>query len=415
MDRDHMKQALFPDFPAEEYESRWSRTRRILKAAGIDALLLTNQENLRYFAGFHEGAWCCKHFYFFMLLPADETIAPCLIFANLFQNLAKASWVKEAHYWPWPAAFYMSHETNAVPLIVDVLKEKRLFDGVIGLEMGANMHHGLGAEHFDQLRQALSKARLVNATGPIWEVRATKSSGELERLRKASAISCKGVKAGFEALKVGVSEREIAGTMHEVMFGEGATETGLMCVYAGPRLMWADSTPSDYKIQKGDVIQFDGGCLYDGYWADFKRMAAIGEPRADQRRYFELAKQGIEAAISVMKAGVTSGEVFRAAFDVNDRAGHGDFNEWCLANGLRAIGHSIGLNIHEHPGLSYENPFVLQENMAFAVEPFITLNGHYPFDEAPEKYGLEDNLIVTRDGVEMMTKDEYVSHELWIA
>src|SRR6476646_2379619 len=101
LDRDHMKQALFPDFPAEEYESRWSRTRRILKAEGIDALLLTNQENLRYFAGFHEGAWCCKHFYFFMLLPADETIAPCLIFANLFQNLAKASWVKEAHYWPW--------------------------------------------------------------------------------------------------------------------------------------------------------------------------------------------------------------------------------------------------------------------------------------------------------------------------
>ena len=53
--------------------------------------------------------------------------------------------------------------------------------------------------------------------------------------------------------------------------------------------------------------------------------------------------------------------------------------------------------------------------MAFAVEPFITLNGHIPFQEAPEKYGLEDNVIVTRDGVEMMTKEEYVTHELWIA
>jgi Xaa-Pro aminopeptidase len=309
----------------------------------------------------------------------------------------------------------MSHETNAVPLIAEVLKEKGLFDAAIGLEMGANMHHGLGAEHFDHLRQALSKARIMNATNAIWDVRALKSAAELERLRKASAISCKGVKAGFEALRPEVTEREIAGIMHEVMFGEGATETGLMCVYAGPRLMWADSTPSDYKIQKGDPIQFDGGCLYDGYWSDFKRMAAVGEPRPEQRRYFELAKEGLEAAIAVMKAGITSGEVFRAAFEVNDRAGHADFSNWCLENGLRAIGHSIGLNIHEHPGLSYENPLPLEQNMAFAVEPFITLNGHYPYHEAPEKYGLEDNLIVTKDGVEMMTKEEYVTHELWIA
>ena len=144
-------------------------------------------------------------------------------------------------------------------------------------------------------------------------------------------------------------------------------------------------------------------------------MAAIGEPRPEQRRYFELATEGIEAALSVMKAGATSGQVFQAAFDVNDRAGHRAFSEWCLANGLRAIGHSIGLNIHEHPGLSYQSPLELKANMAFAVEPFITLNGHIPFQEAPEKYGLEDNVIVTPEGIEMMTREEYVTHELWIA
>ena len=117
-----------------------------------------------------------------------------------------------------------------------------------------------------------------------------------------------------------------------------------------------------------------------------------------------------------MRDGITSGEVFRTAFEVNDRAGHADFSTWCLENGLRAIGHSIGLNIHEHPGLSHESSQVLRENMTFAVEPFITLNGHHPFQEAKEKIGiLEDNLIVTKDGVEMMTKDEYITHELWIA
>src|SRR2546428_7296556 len=145
-----MKEAMYPDFPRDEFDLRWRRSREAMKQAGIDALLLTNQENLRYFAGFHEGAWCCKHFYFFMVLPCDESLAPALIFANGFQHLQKASWVEEVHYWSWPKAFYMSHETNAVPLIAQVLREKKLFDGVLGLELGANMHPGIGAAHFDQ-------------------------------------------------------------------------------------------------------------------------------------------------------------------------------------------------------------------------------------------------------------------------
>ena len=64
MNKDHMKEAMFPDFASEEYELKMGPAADY-EAAGIDALLLSNQENLRYFAGFHEGAWCCKHFYFF--------------------------------------------------------------------------------------------------------------------------------------------------------------------------------------------------------------------------------------------------------------------------------------------------------------------------------------------------------------
>lgn len=410
-----MKEAMFPDFPRAEFEARWRRARRIMKEDGIDALLLTNQENLRYFAGFNQGAWCCKHFYFFMLLPCDETIPPALIFANGFQTLAKVSWVEEVHHWNWPKGFYMSHETNAIPLIADVLKQKKLSDGVIGMELGANMHLGMGSNHFDQLRQALSKAKITNGTDTIWKVRSIKSEGELDRLRKAAEISCKGVKSGFESLRPGMTERDVARIMRTVMDENGGTETGLMCVYAGPRLMWADSTPSDYVLQKGDVIQFDGGCLYEGYWSDFKRMASIGEPRPDQRKFFELAKEGLEAALAVMKPGALSGTVFDAAFAVNNRAGFTDFSKWCLDNGWSAIGHSIGLNIHEHPGLGSKNSQPLEPNMAFAVEPFITLDGKFPFWDAAEKFGLEDNLVITNGGIEVLTKEEFVTHDLWIA
>ncbi|MFN0166535.1 MAG: M24 family metallopeptidase [Bryobacteraceae bacterium] len=409
------KEALFPDFPREEYLARWRRAREAIKAAGMDALLLSNQENLRYFAGFHQGAWECKHFYFFLLLPADETIPPVLLFANGFQHQARCSWVEEVRHWKWQKAFYMSHETNAVPLIAEVLREKGLDGGTIGMELGANMHLGMGARHFDDLRQAVARAQIVDGTDAIWSVRAIKSPAEIERLREAARISCLGVKAGFEALRAGVTERQIAGVMHEAMFGAGATRTGLMCVYGGPRLMWADSTPSDYAFRKGDVIQFDGGIIYEGYWCDFKRMAAIGEPTAEQRRHFELACRGLERALETMGPGVASRDVFHAAFAVNNEAGYGDFSAWCLENGWSAIGHSLGLNIHEHPGISAASPAVLEPGMVFAVEPYITLGGKFPFWDATEKYGLEDNVVVTADGIEMLTKEEYVTHDLWIA
>ncbi len=410
-----MKETHFPDFPRQEYEARWQRCRQILKASKIDVLLLTNQENLRYFAGFNQGAWCCKHFYFFMVVPCDESIPPALIFANGFQHLAKASWVEEIHYWNWPKAFYMSDQTNATPLIAAVLKEKKLFDAVVGMELGANMHVHMGVTHLDQLRHALPKTNIIDATDAIWQVRSIKSEREIERLRKACEISCKAVKAGFERLRPGVTEREIARVMHTVMFEGGATETGLTCVYAGPRLMWADSTPSDYVLKKGDIIQFDGGCLFEGYWSDLKRIACIGEPRPDQRQFFELAKEGLETTLSVMKPGIRCGEVLEAAFEVNNRAGYKDFSDWCLENGWSAIGHGIGLNIHEHPGLSAGNSTPLEEHMVLAVEPYITGGGVFPFWEATEKYGLEDNVLITHDGIEILTNEEFIPHDLWLA
>jgi Xaa-Pro aminopeptidase len=128
-----------------------------------------------------------------------------------------------------------------------------------------------------------------------------------------------------------------------------------------------------------------------------------------------LAKEGIEAALAVMKPGALSGEVFEAAFEVNNHAGYGDFSKWCLDNGWSAIGHSIGLSIHEHPGLGYKNTQQLEVNMAFAVEPFITKDGKFPFWDATEKYGLEDNVVITNNGMEVLTKEEYVTHDLWIA
>ena len=407
-----MKELMSPDFPHDEYIARYARTQAVLEQHGMDALLLTGRQNLRYFAGLRDGAWDAPHFYFLTLLPASGD--PVLMAANGFQHLVKQCWIEDVRFWPHSRAFYMSKESNAIALVHDILKEKGLDRGVLGLELSAGMQLHLGQSHFSDLVEGLPHARMEDGSDAVWEVRCVKSSREIDRLRRAAEISIRGVRAGFEQLRPGMTEKQVVDVMTSVMCAEGASEQHFNALYAGPRAMWADGMPTDYTIQPGDLVQYDGGCIYEGYWCDFKRMAAVGEPRPDQRRFYELAREGLFAAIGAMKPGALFSEPLQAAFAVNDAAGFGDFSQWCLESGWSAIGHCLGLDIHEQPGLSATSTAVLQENMVLSVEPYITLNGVYPFWEASEKFGLEDVVLVTAEGTEILTPEEGITHDLWI-
>ena len=407
-----MKELMFSDFPYEEYAARYAITQQILRQHGIDALFLTQRQNLHYFAGLRDGAWDAHHFYFLTILPVEGD--PVLLVANGFNHLVKQCWIEDVRYWAWQKEFYLSKEVNAISLVIDTLKEKRLDTSVIGMELSADMHIHMGQLHFDALREGLSQAKIVDGSDVIWKVRSIKSPVEITRMRKAAEISVKGVKAGFESLKPGMTEKQVMDIMLSVMCAAGASEQRLNLLYAGPRAMWADGMPTNYAIRPGDLVQFDGGCVYEGYWCDFKRMAAVGEPRLDQRRFYELAKEGLFAAIEVIKPGVPFNAPLQAAFAVNDAAGYSAFSKWCLENGWSAIGHSLGLDVHEQPGLSATNMALLQENMVLSVEPYITLNGHFPFWDAKEKFGLEDVVLVTKDGAELLTSEDKITHELWV-
>ncbi len=408
-----MKELMAADFPRDEYLDRFQRTQAALCEDGIDALFLTGRHNLRYFAGLRDGAWDAAHFYFLLVLPA--TGDPVLMVGAGFQHLVKQCWIEDVRYWPPAKAFYMSKESNAVAMVLDVLREQGLAQGKLGMELGAEMQVHMGHEHFSALLAGIPDAKVVDGSATVWKVRSIKSPAEIERMRTAARISASGVRAGFERLRAGMTEKELAAIMTGAMCAAGASEQRFNAVYAGPRAMWADGMPTDYAIQPGDLVQYDGGCVYEGYWCDFKRMAAVGAPRPDQQRFYNLAKEGMFAAIETVRPGVPCRDVFRAAFDVNDRAGFSDFSAWCLEFGWSAIGHSLGLDLHEQPGLSAVGEAILEVGMVLCVEPFITLDGVTPFWEASEKFGLEDVVLVTADGYEILTAEEMITHDLWVA
>jgi len=408
-----MKELISPDFPHGEYAARYARIQEALRRRGLDALFLTGRQNLRYFAGLRDGAWDAAHFYFLTLLPAEGQ--PVLMVSDGFQHLVKQSWIEDVRYWPLSKAFYTSKETNAVSLALKVICEMGLDRAVIGMELGSEMQVHMGYAHFSALLESLPDARIVDGSDAIWAVRSIKSPAEVERLRRAAEISTLGVRAGFEQLEAGMSEKQVVDIMTAAMCAAGASEQRFNALYAGPRAMWADGMPTDYLMEPGDLVQYDGGCLYEGYWCDFKRMAAIGNPRADQGRFYDLAREGLRAAIEAIGPGVAFKEVLQAAFAVNDAAGFGDFSRWCLQAGWSAIGHSLGLDVHEQPGLSASNEAAIEPGMVLCVEPFITLDGAFPFWEATEKFGLEDVVLVGENGAEVLTSEEMITHDLWLA
>jgi Xaa-Pro aminopeptidase len=406
-----MREAQYPDFPLSEYHLRYKRLRQTMERQGLDAILISNHSNHRYFSGFCAEVFALYHYYFFALLPRDKALEPTFLCTNAFP-VAATTWIQEMRFWEWPKNMYMSKESPGISLLAKVLREKGLAESTIGMELSSDMHAHIGIDHVLQLRALLPEVKWTDASDAVMEVRAVKSLSEIERLRKAALISAQAVRHGFESIVPGLTEVELTQKMAAHCYELGATDIKYLINYAGPRRMWADAMPTYYKIQKGDLIQFDGGCLVDGYWCDFKRMCSVGKPKEEDQRHYDIAREGIETATAMFKAGVKPSDIVQAAFDVNRKHGYGDFVDWCHRAGWEAIGHGVGLDVHERPGLAFHNHQPLQANMVVSIEPFITLDGAYPFIEAKGKFGLEDSVLITDDGFEVLTDESIISHDL---
>lgn len=408
-----MHQVQYPDFRVEEYQQRYSKLRKAMERFGLDAVLISNRTNHRYFSGFCAEVFALYHYYFFAVLPREEALEPVFLCTNAFP-VAATTWIQERRFWDWPRNMYMSKESPGVQLLAKVLSEMGLAEATLGMELSSDMHVHMGASHLLQLRGLLPNVQWADASDAIMEVRAVKSPAEILRLRKAARVSAEAVRFGFESLVPGMTEVELTQKMAARCHELGGTDIRYMTNYAGPRRMWADATPTYYPIQRGDLVQFDGGCLVEGYWCDFKRMCSVGPPKDEDRRDYEIAREGIEVATALLKAGVKPSEVVQAAFDVNRRHGYGGLVDWCHQTGWEAVGHGVGLDVHERPGLAFHNHTPLEANMVVSIEPFVSLNGVYPWLQASGKFGLEDSVLITDEGHEVLTSESIISHDLFV-
>jgi len=224
----------------------------------------------------------------------------------------------------------------------------------------------------------------VPAGGTVEKLRRVKDAGELSSIAAAAELSDDVWRWSLEQGLIGRTEREVARAAEARIRELGADPSFPAIVAAGRNGALPHAEPGEREIGKGELVVFDMGAKVDGYCSDGTRTFATGEPGEEARAVYEVVREAQAAALDAVAAGVSGKEVDAVARRIIDEAGH----EGRFGHGL---GHGVGLEVHEGPGLSHRSEDVLGAGEVVTIEPGIYL---------PGKLGvrIEDLVIVTEQG-----------------
>ena len=210
-----------------------------------------------------------------------------------------------------------------------------------------------------------------------------KTNEEIEKLKKASSLADECFEYICNTIKIGMTEKEIANLMDDYMLSNGATKLAFETIVgSGANSSQIHSTPTDRKIQHGDIILLDFGCVVDEYCSDISRTIFVGEAKEEYKKVYDIVLESQFKGVSKITDGMTTKEADAVCREVIQANGF-DF--------AHAVGHGIGKEVHEEPVLSPRRDDVkLQNGMAFTIEPGIYLEN---------KFGVRiEDTVILKDG-----------------
>jgi Xaa-Pro dipeptidase len=384
------------EFEESEYHARWRRLRRLV-AEVADAAVVSSPEALRYLCGYRSIITRSKWRPVVLTIPIDETIDPILSVPAQEVGAMKA-FTPISAFTAANESIVRGHD-DPIDKVVEAITGRGLAGGTLAIERGFGQRLGMTLGEMEQLQASLPDVRWVDAAPALWATRAVKSEAELECLRTACEISCLGVKDGFEQLREGMSERRLHQLMVQSMIERGADEVWLAVGSGAKGYGVFNAIVADVRLRRGDLIWVDGGAYSRGYMCDFIRSAVIGEPSADQSRWYTAALESNQAALRGVRPGVESRELFGAALAWLEQAGMAD------AWGLDVLGHGVGLEIHELPSLTKDSTERLQPGHVVTIEPSLSppghTHGHYIVEEIVAVTETDRDLLTSAYGPEL--------------
>jgi Xaa-Pro dipeptidase len=382
---------------------RLQRARAALDASELGAVLLFDINNIRYVSATMIGEWARDKVARYTLLTraGDPVVWD-------FGSAAK----HHRLYAPWIRPEYS--RAGMLGLRGAVAPDAGLITAAVAEIVSLLVEHGVGhlplgvdiAETPMILELQRVGIEVRDAQQVMLDARLIKSPDEIMLLSTAAAMVDGVYQDIAEALKPGVRENEIVALANKRLYEMGSDDVEAINAVSGERCNPHPHNFSDRLVRPGDQAYFDIIQSFNGYRTCYYRTFAVGRATPSQRDAYRQAREWIDAAIDVVRPGVTTDQIAR----LWPRAQDFGFENEMAAFGLQ-FGHGLGLGLHERPIISrlnsLEHPVELVEGMVFALETYC------PASDGHSAARIEEEVVVTADGASVLTL--FPAEELFVA
>lgn len=218
---------------------------------------------------------------------------------------------------------------------------------------------------YDKLKNKIPDIGFVYFGEILDSLRIIKDDNELKNIKKSVEITDEVFEEVLKYIKPGVTENEIASEIqYQIRKKGGKGHSFEIIVASGLRSAMPHGVASDKKINSNEPVLLDFGSIYNNYCSDMTRTVFVGEPEEELKKIYNIVLKAQRNAIEYIKEGIACKEVDSIAREYIAQNGYGDYFG-------HALGHGVGLEIHENPRLSTKCDIVLKNGMTVTVEPGI--------------------------------------------
>jgi len=377
---------------------RIKKLQKVLSSTSADSLLLTYSRSTLYYAGTTHPSILIvtpEDYHLLVMRGLDRVLEETCLDTD---RISSGKGYKDAKEW---------------------LKTRKIEQGTLGMELDI-----LPATQYFQVSELFSEFGIIDISGLILEQRKTKDPQEIESTREACRIVHEGHLRILDVLREGMTELELSSEIedahrkagHEGLYfirqpdffmGLGPLASGVnLSKIAGkiqsitgvglsPSIPMGASTKT---INKGDMIVVDIPTHYRGYHADQSRTYVLGDPPDICRTMYDGMKEIADQIIEMLRPGISCDDLYKKAIKVAEEIGKSSYFMRLGVDPKKVpfIGHGVGLEVNEPPLLGKNNHEVLEEGMIIALELEMSAS-------IGEVVKLEDTILITSDGVEVLT------------
>jgi len=355
--------------------SRFDKLNASLRNSDLDAVILNPGPTLTYLSGLH---FHLMERPIVLLYAKDQD--PAIVLPELeLQKVADLPYKLQVFAYPENPSEWDNAFRKAVQALG--LDSKR-----IGVEP-----RQLRLLEFRHVKNGAPEAEYPDASDVLSGLRLRKDKAEVDTMRKAVKIAQDALEATIPFIKIGMTEKEVSSKLVVQLLKHGSDPEMPFSpiVSAGPNAANPHASPTERKLQAGDLLVVDWGAAYDGYISDLTRTFAIGDVDEEYSKIYKIVQEANAAGRAAGGPGVPCANVDKATRDVIEKSGYGVYF-------THRTGHGIGMEGHEEPYMRGDNMQLLEPGMAYTVEPGIYLPGR-------NGVRIEDNVVVTESGVDVLS------------